>query len=356
MARETFVKASLPRRAWIALRNPGRIWRGMRLTKHIRALRRSANGPLVLVNREAGIGDIICTFPATLALRKKHPGCIIVYATRHEFAPIVEMGSCADIVVGHDYKTRDPRIRPTDFDFVYAPKLPDEVPTPDRAHLHLVDEFSNQMGVAPVDRQPRLTLPVQLVSTLSTQLSAARTGVGPLIGIHIGPSWAVREWINSRWADLTAKLVTELQATVIQLGTDTDTARGEVDVERISGAVNWVNRLALKESIAAIKGLDLLVGIDSGLLHIAGAVGTRCVGIFGPIDASLRLPPATPGEGCAGPVPCLGCHHRLPRLHWRSGCPYNIACMQTLESETVFDACLRVLARPGNSGGGIDHP
>jgi ADP-heptose:LPS heptosyltransferase len=346
-------KTPLIRRAANALADPGRIWRGIRLSKKLRALRRNACGPMILFDRPGGIGDIICTFPAVLALRGKYPGCRIIYLTRHEFVPVVEMSGCADQVVGRDYIRGDPRITLRDFDLVFQPALTDERPPSDQPHKHLVDEFAEQVGVSLASRQPHLSPPNEQIASLAARLASTRRSSGPMIGIHIGPSWAVREWIPAHWNQLAAQLVTELQATVIQLGTDTDTARGRVGVERISGAVDWVNRLSLQETIAAIAGLDLLVGIDSGLLHIAGAVGTPTVGIFGPIDATLRLPPESPALGVAGNVPCLGCHHRLPRLHWITGCPYNIACMKTLDAQTVFDACKRRLAGAKLSGKGI---
>ena len=85
---------------------------------------------------------------------------------------------------------------------------------------------------------------------------------------------------------------------------------------------------------------DGFVGIDSGLLHMAGAVGTPAVGLFGPVDPALRLPPTTPAVAVTAPpseVPCLGCHHRMPRLHWKTGCPHDIACMRQLSPDAVFD-------------------
>jgi hypothetical protein len=45
-------------------------------------------------------------------------------------------------------------------------------------------------------------------------------------------------------------------------------------------------------------------------------------------------------------VECAGCYHRLPRLHWVTGCPYDIRCMKTLPVEAVVQACLVKLSSP----------
>jgi ADP-heptose:LPS heptosyltransferase len=128
------------------------------------------------------------------------------------------------------------------------------------------------------------------------------------------------------------------------LGSDMDTARGLVRTPRIAGTEDWVDKLSLEESIAALEQLDLFVGIDSGLLHAAGAVGIPTVGLFGPSDPRLILPPETPSIGVVSDAPCLGCQHRLPRLHWRDGCPNNIQCMTGLTAENALNACVKLLA------------
>jgi hypothetical protein len=42
-------------------------------------------------------------------------------------------------------------------------------------------------------------------------------------------------------------------------------------------------------------------------------------------------------------VECQGCYHRLPRLHWVTGCPHDIKCMKTLPVDAVLNACLERL-------------
>jgi ADP-heptose:LPS heptosyltransferase len=163
-----------------------------------------------------------------------------------------------------------------------------------------------------------------------------------VLGIQVGPSWQVKEWTVEGWTKLVALLRDRFDCVVIQMGADMHTAKGFVRTPRIAGTVDWVGQ-SLDEAIAALEQLDLFVGIDSGLLHAAGAVGTPTVGLFGPTDPTFILPPETPSIGVVSDAPCLGCQHRLPPLHWRDGCPNNIQCMTGLAAENVLNACIKIL-------------
>jgi ADP-heptose:LPS heptosyltransferase len=90
----------------------------------------------------------------------------------------------------------------------------------------------------------------------------------------------------------------------------------------------------------------LIISIDSGPIHVAGAVGTPVVGLFGAVNPLYRLPPASAAVGLVTDVPCLFCHHRTPIEHWRTGCPHDIRCMKLLEPEAVFNAVVEMLEPP----------
>jgi hypothetical protein len=83
---------------------------------------------------------------------------------------------------------------------------------------------------------------------------------------------------------------------------------------------------------------SISISIDSGPVHVAGAVGTPVVGLFGANAPQFRLPPAGLGVGVVADVPCLYCHHRTPRGHWQTGCPNDIRCMKELAVAPVFQA------------------
>jgi len=104
-----------------------------------------------------------------------------------------------------------------------------------------------------------------------------------------------------------------------------------------------VDAFSVEECIAAIASAKLFIGIDSGLLHIAAGTGTPAVGLFGMTLPEYRFSRSFRAGFVTNRVECAGCEHRKPRLHWVTGCPYDIKCMQTLAVETVLAACLAKL-------------
>jgi heptosyltransferase-2 len=105
---------------------------------------------------------------------------------------------------------------------------------------------------------------------------------------------------------------------------------------------------------AGIADVDLLVACDSGPVHLATAVGTPVLAVFGPTSPE-RWGPPPPGEAVRHPIECAPCSNhggkRCPEGHHR--------CMTELEPATVAAAARRLLARgrPGDGGNrALDAP
>jgi heptosyltransferase-2/heptosyltransferase-3 len=163
-----------------------------------------------------------------------------------------------------------------------------------------------------------------------------------LIGINPGPNWRVKEWEVSKWQKLINKIHSEYDAVIIQFGTNKGDGSSEYDY--LTGVKSLAGRLKGEEIVALIASCDLIVSIDSGPVHVAGTVGTPVIGLFGPLNPVLVLPPDSAALGLFGDVPCLFCHNRTPVIHWFSGCPNDIACMKKLDYPTVFEAVKSMLA------------
>jgi ADP-heptose:LPS heptosyltransferase len=258
-------------------------------------------------------------------------------------AEVARLGRIADVVVAaYNWPAPLPRLCEALFDMVLEPFLEDERPT-GMTPVHLVDEFCLKTGVTAADRQPRITVPCGLSERILSELLGAADGHRPLIAIHTTPNWKVREWPDAGWRELVSWLINERHAHVIQLGSAVYRNGDAVKLTPVEGALDCVGRFTLEETAACIQACDLFIGVDSGLLHVAGAVGTPCVGLFGPANPALRLPPETPSIGVVGEVPCLGCNHRTPVVHWRDDCPMQIMCMKVLPVAEVAAACDRLL-------------
>jgi len=104
-----------------------------------------------------------------------------------------------------------------------------------------------------------------------------------------------------------------------------------------------LDAFTVEECIAAIAQAKIFIGIDSGLLHIAASTRTPAVGIFGMTLPEYRFSEQFRKNFVVNRVECAGCEHRKPRLHWVTGCPYDIRCMKGVRVEDVLRACLAKL-------------
>ena len=286
---------------------------------------RSGRRP-VIFSKFSGIGDIICTFPAALELKKRHPGAIFIYNCYSEFACLPKLAGLTNHVtsfqhigmVGYWYRFMLGGF----YHFASDDDRPDIIP--DRG---VYQGFGRQFGVALNDEHPRLKSDPTVVSGLKLRLTDEKIDAGPLVVIHPGPSWPIREWPQEYWCALVHELQRRGFKNIIQIGSARDLALGTVGAIDLPGVFSWVDELTLEESVALISVADLFVGIDSGMLHIAAAVMTPAIGLWGPTSSHFRFSSHNARSFVTSNVECQGCHHRVPRLHWMTGCPYDIKCM-----------------------------
>lgn len=307
----------------------------------------------VIVFRLGALGDVVCTLPLCAEIRKRHPGRLLVYVTLADYAKMVLLSRAADCVYGSFWKYGVWSLpAPHRFGLVekiYYPRTTDERSPDTGAQCHLVDDLAASCGmtIPNPNRQPHLfpspglIKAVQAIYGLEKAVAAGRL----VVGINCGRSWPVKEWDAAKWQQLVDRIHADHDTVVLQFGL---TRGGDDKYEHLRGVQFLANRLKSDELVALIAGCDLVVSIDSGPVHVAGAVGTPVIGLFGANNPRHRLPPDSPGTGLVGNVPCLFCHHATPRGHWQTGCPNDIRCMKELDVQTVFDAIKPTLAERGN--------
>lgn len=94
------------------------------------------------------------------------------------------------------------------------------------------------------------------------------------------------------------------------------------------GVVN-ISNLDIRHIASYIKRCDLFIGPDSGLMHLAAAVHTKSLVVFGSIPPETRVkyyPTHTAIR--MDELGCIGC--------WYKPCPHNTKCMKDLKAERVF--------------------
>jgi ADP-heptose:LPS heptosyltransferase len=174
----------------------------------------------------------------------------------------------------------------------------------------------------------------------------------PLVGIHASGGRAIKQWPLARWREVAARLQRAFGAAIVLTGSATDGAlAAEVAAGLPEPAFDLTGRLDVGESLAAIAALDLFLSPDTGPMHMAAAVDTPSVSIFGPSD------PARYFSGGSG---APGTRHVVVRAElWCSPCnlirkppaecrvPEGPECLRLVTADAVYEAAARLLAEAG---------
>ena len=290
--------------------------------------------------REGGIGDLACVLASVPGLRQRHPTSWLAVITPLGCRELALSSGLADAVAEskgffHRFLER------SSTSAYYQPYLPDEFLPPRPQMLHLIQEFAQALGVSPDPSYVRFRAPSRVRRRLNDELRVINPKNHPVIVLHPGPTWPVREWPHQRWCELAELIRARTSAIMIKIGTDLDSMRRARPMPPIPYTIDWTNRLTVIETVALLEQASAFVGIDSGPLHVAGVLGTRSVGLFGPISGDRRIFPGSRTTVVTAAEDCLGCHHRSEGpLHWRTGCPHNISCMHGIAADVVLGALL----------------
>jgi ADP-heptose:LPS heptosyltransferase len=118
-------------------------------------------------------------------------------------------------------------------------------------------------------------------------LDAEVAGKRPrLLGLSLGTKQPINDWGDANWREVLEGLH-DRDLTLVMLGGAGDRARSEAVTAAWPGrAVNLCGRLSPRVSAATLRSIPVFLCHDSGPMHLAAAVGARCVAVF-----SRRNPP-----------------------------------------------------------------
>jgi lipopolysaccharide heptosyltransferase II len=166
---------------------------------------------------------------------------------------------------------------------------------------------------------------------------------GPLVALHPGAGARLKRWPSQRWAAVGAALVREAGARIVVTGGAEERELAERVAAGIGpGAVCVAGRTGLGQLAAVLERARLALGPDSGPLHLAAAVGTPTLRLFGPTDPGVFMPLDERGQhALTVPLACRPCGNpeRPP-----CGALEHPGCLQGLTVEQVVEQALHVLA------------
>ena len=283
--------------------------------------------PRFLVVRLGSLGDIIHTFPAVAALRESFPTARIVWLTHPRWAFLVHSSRLASEVWTVETRAmsslwetarRSRRISWTaaiDYQGLWksamlpffggvtrrigfsseairefgVPVLYTERVKTSKAHIveqngDLSLRAGAQRGTAPVNLQ----ISQEDQATVCSHLRAQ--DLDRYIVLSPGGGWRSKCWPAERFGALCRRLRESLDLRcVVNAGPgDDDLAAALVNAS--DDAAPFVYHCNLGELMALLRGANCVVGGDTGPLHLAAALGTRTVALFGPTDPARNGP------------------------------------------------------------------
>lgn len=184
-----------------------------------------------------------------------------------------------------------------------------------------------------------------------------RQGTGTLIALYPGSGTysLARRWPAGRFGELGRRLRDGLgeSTRILVVGNESErVVAAEVCARTGAGAVDLAGRTNLRTLAAVLRRCDLFIGNDGGVTHVANAVATPAVAIFGPSNhrawgpyAAVNAPSPPPRSVVVrADLPCSPCQYRgfLPGA--RNGCPSR-DCLDQVTVPVVLKEALRMLGR-----------
>jgi heptosyltransferase-2 len=292
----------------------------------------------ILVRGNNWLGDAVMSLPTIDALRGMFPEARVDVLTRPELAELYGAAAVSRADNGYDAALILPRSFRSAWE-IYRARIPRRIGyasfgrtvlltdsllrTGDVLKIHRVRYFYRLLtllGDAPEVRPPTLEVPEAARAWAAEQMPGERW-----VCVNAGATYGTaKQWLPDRFAALSRRLIEEAGYRVALVGQER--------IDGIPATRDFFGRTGLMQLAAVLQRAALLVTNDTGPMHVADAVGTRVVAIFGPTDPATTAP-FRPQRIVRRPIECAPCLERTcPLGHHR--------CMTEISVDDVFAACV----------------
>jgi len=211
------------------------------------------------------------------------------------------------------------------------------LPRGDRVHNTQFNlDALESIGIPIVTRVPSLGISASERTWARELLAPVASDGWPIVAINAGGGWYTKRWGVERYAELADILADQHHGHIVVLWGPGEREQAERLTSLMRSKAIIPPATSLLELAGLLERCDLLVTNDSGPMHIAAAMGTRVLAVFGPTNPDLQGPC---GDGHRivrqEELLCLGCN--LTR------CPIGHPCMNDLSVERVYAVAREML-------------
>jgi heptosyltransferase I len=326
----------------------------------------------ILIIKPSSLGDIIHALPTLAALRDRFPSAHIAWLVKRQWSGVLERVDGLDRIWPIEPGLKGwlhivPSLKAESFDlvidlqglfrsgamawltgcptrigfangregspFLYTQTVP--VPTPD---MHAVDRYllvAASLGAAPKGF-PEFRM--SLASTDRERVAQLLKSVGlapgaPWIAMHVSARWDTKRWPPEHFAAVADALQEKRLAAVALIGGLDDRAVTQAVLSRMQTTpIDLTGQTSPELLPALLASASLLLTNDSGPMHIAAAMGTPVVALFGPTSPTRTGPYGSGHRVFTSGVPCSPCFSRTCKN------AVQLECLTTIHPKTVVDA------------------
>ena len=201
---------------------------------------------------------------------------------------------------------------------------------------HVVDRYldvAKHLGC----RVDKVLFPINITESEAKKTIAIANHAGlrlenPYIILAPGTNWPSKCWPPTHFAKLADKLYDDNIIPVIVGGPNDSRLAREIIANTKIPPIDLAGKTTMKQLAYIIKKSQAFVGGDTGPMHLAAAVGTKVVAMFGPTDPKRNGPYGDNHTALLAPVSCQGC--------WQRQCPQKGECMEAIAPDVVCHALL----------------
>lgn len=330
----------------------------------------------ILIILHGSIGDVTRALPLANLVRRGYPKARIAWAVEPAALPLVEHHRALDEVILFDrrrwWKSLVPflrKIRSNRFDLVLdlqrhlkSGLISRWSGAPVRLGFHRRDAkefnwlFNTHYIPAIGDGISKLAHYLKFADILAlesgpiefhlqfTQEEEGKVGKmlrqvdGPFAVFFVGSSWESKRWFSAQTARCAEEIQQRYGLEIVLLGGRED-IRFADEIGNHGGlrVMNWVGQTSLRESIGVLSRAKVAIGPDTGLMHLAAAVGTPVISLWGPTSPQRTGPYGYEDLIVLGKAACSPCYLRR--------CPIGRVCMQSIDIEDIAAKVGRALYR-----------